>query len=331
MSADRTDGPDRPDGLVRPDYVVHLARDVRVAHRSRALVFGEALWDLLPSGPVLGGAPLNFAYRLGSLGVPTKFVSQVGADELGDRTLAQMRALGMDVSLVTRSNDLPTATVLVELDEQRNPSYTIVEDVAYDAVPWSDALGAAAAEVEILCFGTLAQRDSRSRATLRRIAEVFTGETVLVDINLRPNCWTEETVRWSLAQGTIAKLNDEEILTVAELYGIPHGSVPEMAVGLRRAAGLKKLVVTLGADGAVAVAEGEHPVTVPGYKVEVNDPCGSGDAFAGMFIASLIHGLSLRDSITRANALGALVATQPGATGPVAKADVDALIAGDRS
>jgi fructokinase len=304
------------------------------SRKSTALVFGEALWDLLPSGPVLGGAPLNFAYRLGSLGVPTKLVSQVGDDELGVKTLKQMELLGMDTSLVSVSKQLPTATVAVHLDENRQPSYTIVTNVAYDAVPWSEALALAAGSADILCFGTLAQRDPRSRATLHHTVDAFNGETVLVDINLRKECWSEETVRWSLEQGTIAKLNDEELLVLADLYGLPTGRpAQELAAEFRRVAGLEIIVVTLGARGAFAISdptsgESAPAVFVPGYQVSIDDPCGAGDAFAGMFIASLVDGMPIRDAIMRANAMGALVATQPGATQQVISDDVDKLIAG---
>lgn len=299
----------------------------------KALVFGEALWDLLPAGPVLGGAPLNFAYRLGTMGVPTRFVSQVGSDELGRRTITQMERLGMDTSLISESGDLPTATVEVELDENRQPHYTIVEDVAYDAIPWSETLKEAASEATLLCFGTLAQRDSRSRETLHRIVQVFGGHTILVDINLRPRCYTADTVRWSLDHGTIAKLNDDELLELAGLYGVPkprEGVADDMitavAVAFRAAARLDTLVVTRGAHGAFAVHQGRDPVAAPGFTVEVDDPCGAGDAFAGMFMASVLNGRSLKESLTRANALGALVATQPGATQPVELSDIESLI-----
>ncbi len=304
--------------------------------RSRVLVFGEALWDLLPSGPVLGGAPLNFAYRLGSLGVPTRFVSQVGSDDLGDRTLAGMRALGMDTSLVSRTDGLPTATVIVELDEERNPSYTIVEGVAYDAVPWSEALAAAVGESDILCFGTLAQRDPRSRSTLRRLVDAFTGRTVLVDINLRPRCYTEETIRWSLEHGTIAKLNDEELGVLADIYSLRGDDLIGLAEQLRLAAKLDTVVVTMGGNGALAIAgpqpgtDGSEPVIVPGFVVQVEDPCGAGDAFAGAFMASMVSGLPLETAITRANALGALVATQPGATQKVTEEEMIRLMAEGR-
>ena len=298
--------------------------------RPLALVFGEALWDLLPSGPVLGGAPLNFAYRLGSLGVSTRFVSQVGTDDLGDRTLARMRSLGMDMSLVSRTDALPTATVIVELDEERNPSYTIVEEVAYDAVPWSEALAAAAGESDLLCFGTLAQRDPRSRGTLRRLVNVFTGTTVLVDINLRPRCYTEETVRWSMEHGTVAKLNDEELGVLAGIYSVRGDDLIGLAEQLRLAAELDTVVVTMGGKGALAVTDGSEPAIVPGFVVQVDDPCGAGDAFAGAFMASMIDGLSLETAVTRANALGALVATQPGATQTVTQEQMIRLMADGR-
>lgn len=304
--------------------------------RPLALVFGEALWDLLPSGPVLGGAPLNFAYRLGSLGVPTRFVSQVGTDDLGEQTLARMRSLGMDISLVSRTDALPTATVIVELDEERNPSYTIVEDVAYDAVPWTEALASAVAESDILCFGTLAQRGPRSRATLRRLVSAFAGTTVLVDINLRPRCYTEETVRWSMEHGTVAKLNDEELGVLADIYSLRGDDLVGLAEQLRLAVELDTVVVTMGGKGALAISGpqpgtgGSEPAIVPGFVVEVDDPCGAGDAFAAAFMASVIDGLSLEAAITRANALGALVATQPGATQTVTQEQMIRLMADGR-
>jgi fructokinase len=312
----------------------------------RALVFGEALWDLLPSGPVLGGAPLNFAYRLGSLGIQTRFVSQVGDDELGSRTLDRMIQLGMDTSLVSVSGSLKTATVVVRLDENREPSYVIVENVAYDAIPWTRELELAASGSDILCFGTLAQRDRRSRDTLRRIVEVFGGDMILVDVNLRPNCYTEETVKWSLDTATIAKLNDDELIEIALLFGMTarpastagasgdeteYGrDLVDLAEAVSRAAGLDMLVVTRGARGALAVSRGAGPVIVPGFPVTVDDPCGSGDAFAAMFMASILEGMPMEHVLARANAMGALVATQPGATGVVAPADVKTLMASGR-
>lgn len=293
---------------------------------ARALVFGEALWDLLPSGPVLGGAPLNFAYRLASMGVPTRFVSQVGVDDLGRRTLDQMRALGMDTALVHETADLPTATVVVELDEHRNPSYTIVERVAYDAIPWSDALGRAAGEADILCFGTLVQRDPRSRETLQHLVQAFGGSEVLVDINLRPRCYTEETVRWSLEHGTIAKLNDEELAVIARMYGLEGDDMRTVAARLCLVAHLEVVVVTLGPLGALAASKRRREAVVPGFAVEVDDPCGSGDAFAAAFMATLVDGGSIESALERGNALGALVATQPGATQPVSRDEVENLI-----
>ncbi len=292
----------------------------------RALVFGEALWDLLPSGPVLGGASLNFAYRLGSLGVPTALVTQVGTDELGKRAIEQMKALGMEMRFVTQSRDLPTGTVPIELDELRNPNYIIVPDVAYDAVPWTEDLRQAAAASEILCFGTLAQRDERSRSTVRRMVDAFGGRTILTDINLRPKCYTEETVRWSLEHGTIAKLNDEEIVEIAGMYGLAGRTVVEVAAALCREAALSIVVVTLGAHGALAVTSEGEQVVVPGFSVELNDPCGAGDAFAGAFVASIEAGTRLEEALTRANALGALVASQPGATQTITEEEINHLV-----
>lgn len=291
-----------------------------------ALVFGEALWDLLPSGPVLGGAPLNFAYRLGTHGVSAALVTQVGDDELGERAAAQMRELGMPTDLVLRTSNLPTGTVEITFDEERNPSYVIVPDVAYDAIPWNESIAYAAAQADLVCFGTLAQRDERSRATLARIVDAFSGSTILVDINLRPKCHTETTIRWSVDRGTVLKLNNEELPVLGALYGLRERRMPEAAAELAERAGLDAVVVTLGKHGAVAAERGKAPVVSPGFAVEVDDPCGSGDAFAAAFVAARRDGVGTETALERANALGALVATQPGATQQVDSQAVDSLI-----
>jgi fructokinase len=254
-------------------------------------------------------------------------VTQVGTDELGERAIARMEELGMDMRFVSRNATLPTGTVPITFDEDRNPTYVIVPDVAYDAVPWTDALSAASVAAEIICFGTLAQRDERSRTTLRRMVRAFGGHTILTDINLRPDCYTEETVRWSLEHATIAKLNDGELREIADIYGLRGRTLPDVAAGLCAQEELQMVIVTLGEHGALAVtADGAH-VVAPGFRVEQNDPCGAGDAFAGAFLASLEEGLSVEDALTRANALGALVAAQPGATQHVDADDMEELIA----
>lgn len=291
--------------------------------RKTVVAFGEALWDLLPTGAVLGGAPLNFAYRVNTMGERGVIVSRVGTDELGDRALAAVESLGLDTHWITRDPEHPTGTVEVTLDERRNPDYYIVEDVAYDYVPPGERLLELASKSDCICFGTLAQRVQRSRRTVQAMLEQFTGAYRLLDINLRKKCWTPASVRSSLQRADILKLNAEEVSDVAAAVGISAATVPEFAAAVVAQAGLRYCVVTLGEKGAVAQSAQGERVVEPAYRVEMTDPLGAGDAFTAGFVVSLLRGAGLSEAVRLGNAMGAKVATQQGATVPFTMEDID--------
>lgn len=291
--------------------------------RKTVLAFGEALWDLLPTGPVLGGAPLNFAYRVNTMGERALIVSRVGTDELGARALTAMESLGLDLRWITRDAEHPTGTVEVTLDERRNPDYHIVENVAYDYVPNGEELLELASGSDCICFGTLAQRMERSRRTLQAMLERFSGTYRLLDINLRKNCWTPASVGASLQRADILKLNAEEVPDVAAAVGISAATVTEFAAAVVARAGLRYCVVTLGEKGAVAQSAQGELVVEPAYHVEMTDPLGAGDAFTAGFVVSLLRGTGLREAVRLGNAMGAKVATQQGATVPFTMEDID--------
>jgi len=297
---------------------------------STVVAFGEALWDLLPTGPVLGGAPLNFAYRVHALGHPSIIVSRLGKDDFGQKAREQIVTLAMDDTGLQCDDTYPTGTVEIYFDEDKNPDYTIIENVAYDYIEFSDTLANIVEHADCLCFGTLAQRHTVSRRTLQRLLSKFSGKFRLLDINLRKNCYSTETIESSLQQANILKLNDEEIAILVDLLGLQGNSAPDQVENLLKHAGLEYCVVTLGERGAFALSRRGEKIYVPGYHVNLVDPCGSGDGFTAGFIHALLGGRSLNQACRLGNALGAMVAQQEGATQPISHQETMAFMEAGR-
>jgi len=293
----------------------------------RILSFGEMLWDLLPDGAVLGGAPFNFAYRAGTLGDDALIVTALGRDDEGERAAEAAGALGLDLSLVQR-NERPTGTVRVMFDEGRAPDYHIVPGVAYDHVEATDEVLTAAARADCICFGTLAQRREGARSTLHRLLDAAPNALTVLDINLRKECYTAESIASSLERARVLKLNDEEVVTVAALFDLPANPLPQFCEAIVDRYGLSHCVVTLAERGAVALAKGEDAVYVPGFRVELADPLGAGDAFTAGFVHRLLRGRTPWECCELGNALGAAVAELPGATGELVPGRVEALLDG---
>ncbi len=298
--------------------------------RKTILAYGEVLWDLLPTGPKLGGAPFNFAYRAHSLGDRGLIASRVGCDDLGRRVRERMQALGMDLTYLQTDGQKPTGTVHITL-ENKKPDYYIVPDVAYDTIEAAPELLALAPACDCICFGTLAQRSPLARRTLETLLERAGGQAVkLLDINLRKDCFTRETVTASLEHADILRLNDEEARFLSEFLGLGTPSLPDFCQTIMRQYALQLCLVTLGESGAFAARANGEAVYTPGYRVEVVDPCGCGDAFTAGFIHRWLRGDTLARCCELGNALGAMVAMQPGATEPIAQEAIQQFLAADR-
>lgn len=294
-----------------------VAGIVEVDVKHTIVAFGETLWDLLPAGPVLGGAPFNFAYRVNSMGNRGVIITRLGRDENGNRAFSQMEKLAMETDFIQWDQDYPTGTVEITLGKNNEPDYFIVPDAAYDFIGMEDRLSALVRGADCLCFGTLIQRTAVSRETLEKLIDAFQGKYILLDINLRKRCHTIDTVKNSIEHADILKLNETEIVEIAGIYNIPYTTLPDAASILLEKTGLSLIVVTLGEKGAYAVSKEVKGVYSPGYRIDLVDPCGSGDAFTAAFLTSLLKGEALETALQRGNALGALVATQKGATQPV--------------
>lgn len=292
--------------------------------------FGEILWDCLPDRRVLGGAPYNFAFRVHSLGQTSAFISRVGNDPLGEEALREVIQTGLDPSLIQRDSLHPTGTVDIELGDDRQPHYTINPDVAYDFIELNEEILEAVRAADCLCFGTLAQRGERSRKTLHEIWDAA-GEAVrLYDINLRKDCYTRERIEESLQVATIIKLNEDEAAFMKEMFPCRGNTLPEISRDLIERWNLDECLITLGERGLFASTRAGDEVYIPGFSITLNDPCGSGDACTAGYICERLQGHDLATSGTRGNALGAMVATHPGATHPVSFEECDAFIARDQ-
>jgi fructokinase len=290
-----------------------------------ALVFGEALWDVFDDAERLGGAPLNFAVRLAELGHETALITRLGADARGDAAVDALCPTRVSLSLIQRDPKAPTGIVRVTLSSGGDPEYVIVPDAAYDRIAAQPGILDVAAGSACLYFGTLAQRSEISRRTLfRLIRRLPAGAMRFCDINLRRGCYDRETVLDSVADATILKLNENEVAPVAALAGGPDAILDFAAYTLRTRPKMECVVVTLGERGAVAMTSAQT-VYAPGRRTDVVDLVGAGDAFAAAFVHGTLQGWPLARRLSFANAVGAVVAGQAGATAAIDSAAVAAL------
>ena len=271
---------------------------------------GEILWDALPEGLFLGGAPFNVARHLHALGEDVAFVSRAGNDVLGQEALRRLRAQGLDDALVQMDDALPTGFVRVALDANTGePDYEIVEPAAWDAIAWTDALKRRADAAGALVYGSLAQRARPSRDTIQRLWEA--DALRVFDVNLRPPHVDRGVIEASLRAADVVKLNDAELQRMQAWFGLT--DAPEAAMAdLADAFGCRAVCATWGGQGARLWAEGQcwHHA---GYAVDVADTVGAGDAFLAAFLAGFLEGRSGDALLDLANRLGAYVASRAGA------------------
>ncbi len=271
---------------------------------------GEILWDLLPTGKQLGGAPANFAYVSKQLGNNGIICSRIGNDELGTEILEQINAKNLSTDYIQIDQENPTGIVNVTL-EKGQPSYEIVENVAWDFLELSENWRDLADKADAVCFGSLAQRNEISRKTIREFVGLTKGLRIF-DVNLRQKYFSTEILRESLNLANVCKLNHEELPIVAELLQIKGDSVIETAQNLRQKFDLKLLCVTRGSNGSLLITENEVS-EFGGLKITVADTIGAGDSFT----AGLTHGLLRNWELDKingfANQVGAFVASKTGA------------------
>lgn len=274
---------------------------------------GEVLWDLLPEGKKLGGAPANFAYHVSQFGLHGCVVSAVGDDLLGREIVDSFTSRGLDHLIATVP--YPTGTVLVELDRAGVPQYEIMENVAWDNIPFTARLEALARHTGAVCFGSLAQRGEVSRRTINRFLDAMPGDDarlVVFDVNLRQEFYDREILDSSMSRCNILKINDEELETVSRMFGLPGIDFQENCRALLAGYNLKMLILTCGVNGSYVFTPGDV-LFQPTPLVEVADTVGAGDSFTAAFIASILKGRSVAEAHSIAVLTSAYVCTCNGA------------------
>jgi fructokinase len=274
------------------------------------LCVGDVLWDVFPHGRHLGGAAFNVACHLRALNHPVQFAGCVGDDALGRETLADMRRRGLSADLMQIDAGQPTGTVDVDLSNPQQPRYTINQPAAWDYLRPSDALKNAADSSAAIVYGTIIQRQEPSRSTVRSLLR---GPALAVyDINLRPPFDVPDVIDASLGLAEVLKLNDHELTILSQRYGLPR-DLRGATEALSKHFDLQTICVTRGADGAALLHDGgwyEHA----GFKVDVVNTVGAGDASLAALLSKLLNGADPADALRYANAVGAFVATKDSAT-----------------
>lgn len=274
---------------------------------------GEALWDVLPEGKKIGGAPANFAYHVSQFGLPSCVVSAIGDDALGKEIIENFTSKGLDQLIA--EVPYPTGTVQVEIDQTGIPLYDIKENVAWDNIPYTEHLDALAKRTKAVCFGSLAQRNVVSRNTINHFLDTMPKDDdslIVFDVNLRQGFYNKEILCKSMQNCNILKINDEELITVSRMFGYPGIDLQDKCWILLGKYNLKMLILTCGINGSYVFTPGNVSFQ-PTPKVEVADTVGAGDSFTAAFIASILKGKSVTEAHSIAVKTSAYVCTQKGA------------------
>lgn len=274
---------------------------------------GEALWDVLPEGKKIGGAPANFAYHVSQFGLPSCVVSAIGDDKLGAEIIENFNAKGLQQLIETVP--YPTGTVQVEIDQAGIPQYEIKENVAWDNIPYTARLENLAQRTRAVCFGSLAQRSVVSRTTINRFLDATPHDNdplVVFDVNLRQGFYNKDILCNSMKRCNILKINDEELVTVSRMFGYPGIDLQDKCWILLGKYNLKMLILTCGINGSYVFTPGNVSFQ-PTPLVEVADTVGAGDSFTAAFISSILKGKTVPEAHKRAVETSAFVCTQQGA------------------
>ena len=274
---------------------------------------GEALWDVLPEGKKIGGAPANFAYHVSQFGLSSCVVSAVGDDALGKEIIENFTSKGLNQLIA--EVPYPTGTVQVEIDQAGVPQYEIKGNVAWDNIPYTEALEDLAKKTKAVCFGSLAQRNVVSRETISRFLDAMPrhdDSLVVFDVNLRQGFYNKEILCNSMERCNILKINDEELVTVSRMFGYPGIDLQDKCWILLGKYNLKMLILTCGINGSYVFTPGNVSFQ-PTPTVEVADTVGAGDSFTAAFIASILRGKTVIEAHSRAVQTSAYVCTKKGA------------------
>lgn len=288
---------------------------------------GEVLWDILPEGRKIGGAPANFAYHVSQFGMQSLVISAVGDDALGTQILTDFHAKGLRNIIATVPH--PTGTVQVDVNSEGVPQYSIAENVAWDNIPFTPELADLARSTRAICFGTLAQRSATTRATIHRFIDAMPhdSETLIVfDANLRQNYYDKYVLESSMRRCNILKINDDELCAIIkmmddtsiEIQSLQPETIRRYAAKFISRYNLKMIILTCGINGSYIFTP-EITTFLPTPKVDVIDTVGAGDSFTATFVASILIDKSVVEAHRKAVDVAAYVCTQSGAMPAIPK------------
>lgn len=282
----------------------------------KAVCFGEVLWDVFPTHKKIGGAPLNVALRMNSLGVRTTMISRVGVDNNGNDIVSFLKENEINVDEVQTTEDYKTGVVNVMINEKGNASYDIAYPSAWDKIELTKAIKEKVSKSDVFVFGSLACRDELSRTTLYALLDIANYK--VMDANLRAPYYTTEVLIELMQKADFIKLNDEELREISRELGSPYNSFEQNIKFIAEKTNSKQLCVTKGEFGAVLYYNDKFYYN-SGYFIKVVDTVGAGDSFLASLIVRLLRGKSPQKSLNYACAIGALVAGQEGANAKISK------------
>ncbi|BAX81807.1 carbohydrate kinase family protein [Labilibaculum antarcticum] len=282
--------------------------------------YGEVLWDMLPRGKKLGGAPLNVALRAQSLGNKVKVISSIGQDAIGDEIIEEIKSFSTSIEHIQISKHFSTSEVLVKLDQNGSASYEIKMPCAWDDIVLLDKDIDIVKNSDAFIFGSLVARSKTSRETLFQLLEH--AKFKVFDVNLRSPHYTEKSIIDLMNDADFIKFNDDEIFEICASMGFASKTLEECIEFIANKTKTKEVCVTLGKDGAVLFIENKF-VYSKGFKVKVADTVGAGDSFLATIISKLLHETDPQEAIECASAVGAIVASKSGANAEVSIQEIE--------
>ena len=285
--------------------------------------FGEVLWDVLPTEKIAGGAPMNVSIRLQSLGINAKMISKIGNDELGKELLNIIKEKNVDTSLIQTDFTHSTGEVLVKLDAKGSATYTIVYPSAWDSILITKENIDAVREADAFVFGSLASRNTISRNTLLTLLKE--AKYKIFDINIRSPFYSIEFLKELMDLSDFVKLNDDELLKVAQALGSKTDTIEDNILFLSKLTNTRTICITKGKDGAILYAENQF-YRNKGFAVTVADTIGAGDSFLAALLSEILHTNDYQKAVEFACAVGALVASCNGANPVITNKEIESIL-----
>lgn len=295
---------------LRSSKVKDCVREINQHNDKKIVCFGEVLWDNLPTGRKLGGAPLNVALRAQSFGNRTTIISSIGDDKYGQEIISLMKELNADCTHIQKSNNFNTSEVLVHLDEQGSASYEIKKPCAWDDIQQKDEDIELIKSSDAFIYGSLSTRCETSYNTLKELLKQ--GKYNVFDVNLRPPHYSIELLNELMTAAHMIKMNDEELIEICESLGFENKELKACIEFISKKTNTPAVCVTRGSKGAILFIDGKYH-TNAGYKITVADTVGAGDSFLASLVSKLLNGSTPQNAIDFSSAVGALVASKEGA------------------